>query len=70
MTESPDRTRTVRVVFADANVLYSRVLRDFLHYAADEEVIAVAWSASVGAAPPTNRRSPRSAGREHQPQLR
>lgn len=35
------------MVFADANVLYSRVLRDFLLYAADEEVVAISWSASV-----------------------
>lgn len=47
MTEPPDRTGTIRVVFADANVLYSRVLRDFLLYAADEEVVAISWSASV-----------------------
>lgn len=37
----------VRVVLADANVLYSRVLRDYLLYAADEQVIAVLWSAEI-----------------------
>nr|WP_246401646.1 PIN domain-containing protein [Jiangella mangrovi] len=37
----------VRVVLVDANVLYSRVLRDYLLYAADEEIIAVAWSREI-----------------------
>ncbi|WP_306216250.1 PIN domain-containing protein [Actinoplanes sp. RD1] len=35
------------VVLADANVLYSRVLRDYLLYAADQKVIAIAWSPSI-----------------------
>lgn len=35
------------IVFADANVLYSRVLRDYLLYAADEELIGITWSAEV-----------------------
>ena len=47
MTDGPALPGLVRVVFVDANVLYSRVLRDYLLYAADEEVIAVAWSAAV-----------------------
>ncbi len=47
MTSDPDPAGAVRVVFADANVLYSRVLRDYLLYAADEEIIAISWSASV-----------------------
>jgi predicted nucleic acid-binding protein len=33
-----------RIVLADANVLYPRVLRDYLVYAADEGVISVRWS--------------------------
>lgn len=37
----------IRVVLADANVLYSRVLRDYLLYAADQEIIAVAWSPAI-----------------------
>jgi predicted nucleic acid-binding protein len=37
----------IRVVLADANVLYSRVLRDFLLYAADQEIITIAWSAQI-----------------------
>ncbi|GAB3801574.1 PIN domain-containing protein [Micromonospora zhanjiangensis] len=37
----------IRVVLADANVLYSRVLRDYLLYAADQEIIAIAWSAQI-----------------------
>lgn len=36
-----------RIVLADANVLYSRVLRDYLLYAADEEVISVTWSPEI-----------------------
>ena len=36
----------IRVVLADANVLYSRVLRDYLLYAADREVLAVTWSST------------------------
>jgi len=37
----------IKVVFADANVLYSRVLRDYLVYAADEGVIAIRWSRAI-----------------------
>ncbi|CUU55369.1 Predicted nucleic acid-binding protein, contains PIN domain [Parafrankia irregularis] len=37
----------IRVVLADANVLYSRVLRDYLLYAADQEIITVAWSPAI-----------------------
>lgn len=37
----------IRVVLADANVLYSRVLRDYLLYAADQEIIAVTWSRQI-----------------------
>ncbi|WP_326549622.1 PIN domain-containing protein [Micromonospora sp. NBC_01813] len=37
----------IRVVLADANVLYSRVLRDYLLYAADQEIITIAWSAQI-----------------------
>jgi predicted nucleic acid-binding protein len=37
----------IRVVLADANVLYSRVLRDYLLYAADQEIVAIAWSAPI-----------------------
>jgi predicted nucleic acid-binding protein len=37
----------VRVVLGDANVLYSRVLRDYLLYAADQEVISIAWSGMI-----------------------
>lgn len=36
-----------RIVLADANVLYSRVLRDYLVYAADEGVIAIRWSRRI-----------------------
>ncbi|WP_117214717.1 PIN domain-containing protein [Allorhizocola rhizosphaerae] len=37
----------IRVVLADANVLYSRVLRDYLLYAADQEIIAITWSPQI-----------------------
>ena len=37
----------IRIVLADANVLYSRVLRDYLLYAADQEIIAIAWSPAI-----------------------
>lgn len=37
----------IKVVLADANVLYSRVLRDYLVYAADEGVIAIRWSRAI-----------------------
>jgi predicted nucleic acid-binding protein len=37
----------IRVVLADANVLYSRVLRDYLLYAADQEIIAITWSSQI-----------------------
>jgi hypothetical protein len=40
----------IRVVLADANVLYSRVLRDYLLYAAYPEVLAVTWSSQILAA--------------------
>lgn len=47
MSDTFDETDLVRVVFADANVLYSRVLRDYLLYAADQEIIAIAWSSQI-----------------------
>lgn len=47
MTEHVDLPAASRVVLADANVLYSRVLRDYLLYAADEEIIAIAWSRGI-----------------------
>jgi len=37
----------ITVVLADANVLYSRVLRDYLVYAADEGAIAIRWSRAI-----------------------
>jgi hypothetical protein len=37
----------VQVVFVDANVLYIRVFRDYLLYAADQELISVIWSKAV-----------------------
>ncbi|RIQ18931.1 PIN domain-containing protein [Jiangella rhizosphaerae] len=47
MTDDLDLPGMVRVVLVDANVLYSRVLRDYLLYAADEEIIAIAWSRQI-----------------------
>ena len=40
-------TTTLQVVLTDANVLYPRVLRDYLLYAAEHRIIAVAWSAKI-----------------------
>jgi hypothetical protein len=37
----------IRVVLADANVRYSPVLRDYLLYAADQEIIAITWSRQI-----------------------
>lgn len=37
----------IRIVLGDANVLYSRVLRDYLLYAADIEIISIRWSAAI-----------------------
>lgn len=47
MTQPGDEADLIRVVLADANVLYSRVLRDYLLYAADQEIIAITWSAEI-----------------------
>ena len=38
---------TVQVYLADANVLYSRVLRDYLLYSVRAGLISVAWSQSI-----------------------
>lgn len=37
----------VHVVLADANVLYSRVLRDYLLSAAEQEIVNVFWSRAI-----------------------
>ncbi len=37
----------VSIVLADANVLYSRVLCDYLLYAAAEQLISVRWSQRI-----------------------
>lgn len=47
MTNGPGEADRIRVILADANVLYSRVLRDYLLYAADQEIISIAWSAEI-----------------------
>lgn len=47
MSNPRDDTDLVRVVLADANILYSRVLRDYLLYAADQEIIAITWSPQI-----------------------
>lgn len=43
----PAQPDAVCVVLADANVLYSRVLRDYLLYAADQQIVSVAWSPRI-----------------------
>jgi predicted nucleic acid-binding protein len=47
MSRPIDEADLIRVVLADANVLYSRVLRDYLLYAADEQIIAITWSPAI-----------------------
>jgi predicted nucleic acid-binding protein len=47
MSRAAGEADLIRVVLADANVLYSRVLRDYLLYAADQEIIAIAWSSQI-----------------------
>lgn len=44
MTTAPSG---VTAVLVDANVLYSRVLRDFVLYSADAELITVIWSRAI-----------------------
>lgn len=47
MTQAGEEADLIRVVLADANVLYSRILRDYLLYAADQEIIAITWSPEI-----------------------
>ena len=47
MSSAAHETDLIRVVLADANVLYPRVLRDYLLYAADQEIVAIAWSPQI-----------------------
>jgi predicted nucleic acid-binding protein len=47
MSGAASEADLIRVVLADANVLYSRVLRNYLLYAADQEIVAIAWSSHI-----------------------
>jgi predicted nucleic acid-binding protein len=47
MTGAAAEADQIRVILADANVLYSRMLRDYPIYAADQEIITVAWSVEI-----------------------
>lgn len=48
MTEYDYRPRSLlSVVLGDANVLYSRVLRDYLLYAMSHQLIRLVWSAAI-----------------------
>jgi predicted nucleic acid-binding protein len=47
MTDTAGNDDLIRIVLADANVLYSRVPRDYLLYAADQEIIAITWSPAI-----------------------
>jgi predicted nucleic acid-binding protein len=38
---------TISIVLADANILYSRTLRDYVLYAADEGAIEIHWSQHI-----------------------
>jgi len=45
--EAAELLGPTRIVLADANVLYSRVLRDYLVYSADEGAISIRWSRAI-----------------------
>ena len=47
MNLSPVVPTNVRIVVADANVLYPRVVRDYLLIAAEHEIIEVHWSPQI-----------------------
>lgn len=47
MPASPALLGPVKIVLADANVLYSRVLRDYLVYASDEGAVSIRWSREI-----------------------
>ena len=47
MSLDPEVLGPTRIVLGDANVLYSRVLRDYLVYAADQGVISIRWSRAI-----------------------
>lgn len=47
MTGEASEVLATKIVLGDANVLYSRVLRDYLVYAADEGVISIRWSRAI-----------------------
>lgn len=47
MNLSPVVPTDVRIVVADANVLYPRVVRDYLLIAAEHEIIQVHWSPQI-----------------------
>ncbi|HMT87921.1 MAG TPA: hypothetical protein PKE40_16405, partial [Arachnia sp.] len=40
-------TGPIKIVLTDANILYSRVLRDYLVYASDEGALAIRWSRAI-----------------------
>lgn len=47
MSRPAGENKPIHVVLADANVLYSRVLRHFLLYAAEQAIITIAWSPEI-----------------------
>lgn len=48
MTGEPSAALSpTKIVLGDANVLYSRVLRDYLVYAAGQDVISIRWSRAI-----------------------
>jgi hypothetical protein len=56
---------TISVVLSDANVLFSRTLRDYVLYAADEGTIEVHWSRQILAEMSRNPREPGPQPRQH-----
>jgi predicted nucleic acid-binding protein len=45
--QNPVQPDTPKIVLGDANVFYSRVLRDFLLYSATEGIISITWSSAI-----------------------
>ena len=42
-----DALESITIVLGDANVLYPRVLRDYLVYASDQGAMALRWSREI-----------------------
>ncbi|MFT4187169.1 MAG: PIN domain-containing protein [Aeromicrobium sp.] len=47
MTSRPTDILPLPVVLSDANVLYSRVIRDYLVYASDQQILTIKWTTAI-----------------------